>query len=290
MKFLKFHSNRIIYLILIFLSLTFISNVKAIVSPTINFYVNDYANIIDSETEEYILNKSVALNNVDGTQIVVVTVPSLDGMSLEDYSLELFRSFGIGDEEKNNGLLILIAKEERLSRIEVGYGLEGILPDGKTGRFQDIYMIPYFKEDNFSEGIRNGYDAFYSEIVKLNNLDLEYTNPKSTNNSELFGITILGIFSGIVLGVISRYTKKRDKFSLVYGIVFLILFFLLPNYFGALITNLFAYFFTAYASIDMLYFFTFFGGRGSGGGFNGTSGGFSGGGGSTLGGGSSRHF
>ena len=100
MKFLKFHSNRIIYLILIFLSLTFISNVKAIVSPTINFYVNDYANIIDSETEEYILNKSVALNNVDGTQIVVVTVPSLDGMSLEDYSLELFRSFGIGDEEK----------------------------------------------------------------------------------------------------------------------------------------------------------------------------------------------
>ena len=65
-------------------------------------------------------------------------------MSLEDYSTQLFRNFGIGNSKLNNGVLMLIALDERQSRIEVGYGLEGILNDAKTGRIQDNYMIPYF--------------------------------------------------------------------------------------------------------------------------------------------------
>ena len=146
MKFQKFRLNRIKYLILILLYMAFTPSVKAMVSPTNDFYINDYANILSSETENYILNKSIALNNVDGTQIVVVTVPDLEGMSLEDYATQLFRNFGIGDKNKNNGLLLLLALEERQFRVEVGYGLEGILPDGKTGRFQDEYIIPYLKE------------------------------------------------------------------------------------------------------------------------------------------------
>ena len=177
MKFQKFHLNRIKYLILVLLSITFISNVNAIVQPTNNFYINDYANILSSEIEEYILKKSVQLDDSDGTQIVVVTVPNLEGMSLEDYATKLFRNFGIGDKEKNNGLLLLLALEERQFRVEVGYGLEGILPDGKTGRFQDEYIIPYLKDNKWDEGIKNGYDAFYKEIVTLNNLDIEYNEP-----------------------------------------------------------------------------------------------------------------
>ena len=86
-------------------------------------------------------------------------------MYLLEYSTNLFRQFGIGDKEKNNGLLILIALEERKSRIEVGYGLEGVLPDGKTGRIQDEYMIPYFKDNNFDEGILNGYKALFKEVA-----------------------------------------------------------------------------------------------------------------------------
>ena len=65
-----------------------------------------------------------------------------------------------------------MALEERQFRVEVGYGLEGILPDGKTGRFQDEYIIPYLKNNNWDEGIKNGYDAFYKEIVTLNNLNV----------------------------------------------------------------------------------------------------------------------
>ncbi len=155
--------NRIKFLIL-FLLLS-ILNVNAIVSPTKEFYVNDYANILSSETEKYIIDKSSQLANVDGTQIVVVTVNNLDGDTIENYANTLFRNFGIGDKTKNNGLLLLLALEERQFRVEVGYGLEGILPDGKTGRFQDTYIIPYLKNNKWDEGIKNGYDAFSTTLL-----------------------------------------------------------------------------------------------------------------------------
>ena len=79
------------------------------------------------------------LEKQTGAQIVVVTVQNLEGQSLEEYATELFRNYGIGDKEKNNGVLLLCAYEERQFRIEVGYGLEGTLTDGKTGRIQDEY-------------------------------------------------------------------------------------------------------------------------------------------------------
>ena len=98
----------------------------AVVKPTSDFYVNDYANLLDSETKEYIMNTNISLCNQTGAQVVVVTVQNLEDNSLEDYANQIFREFGIGDKTKNNGVLLLLALEERLFRIEVGYGLEGI--------------------------------------------------------------------------------------------------------------------------------------------------------------------
>ena len=151
----------VVFIILInFLSI----NSFAIVKPTYEFYVNDYANILSEETENYIININKELESKTKAQIVVVTIPSLEGDSLEEYSTKLFRSFGIGDKTKNNGLLLLLALEEREFRVEVGYGLEGILPDGKTGRIQDEYMIPYLKENKWDDGIKNGFNAFLQII------------------------------------------------------------------------------------------------------------------------------
>ena len=208
------------YLILLLLSISFsFLNVSAIVKPTKDFYVNDYANILSNETEEYIISKSSKLASIDGTQIVVVTVKNLEGNSLESYATKLFREFGIGDKNKNNGLLLLLALEERKFRVEVGYGLEGILPDGKTGRFQDEYIIPYLKENKWDEGIKNGYDAFYAEIVEQNNLDLSYNKPIEKNNSNSFSYVVASIF-GLILGTIVgsalqttcfRNKKKRGR-------------------------------------------------------------------------------
>ena len=139
--------KKYIYFLVSILLLLCPLNTFAVVSPTDKFYVNDYASILSSDTEEYIFEHSKNLNDKTKAQIVVVTIPSLNGDSLEEYATELFRKFGIGDAKENNGLLILLSLEDRKVRVEVGYGLEGVLPDGKTGRFQDEYMIPYFKND-----------------------------------------------------------------------------------------------------------------------------------------------
>jgi len=105
--------------------------------PTSNFYVNDFADILSADTEQAIMDASVPLAQQTGAQIVVVTIDTMDGQDIETYANTLFREWGIGDAKKNNGLLLLIAYEDRQSRVEVGYGLEGALNDGKTGRIQD---------------------------------------------------------------------------------------------------------------------------------------------------------
>ena len=147
-------------IMLIFTILAFYYTTYAVVSPKTNFYVNDYADVLSEETENYILNSNIDLQSKTKAQIVVVTVKTLDGKTIEEYATELFREFGIGDKEKNNGVLLLCSTGDRMFRIEVGYGLEGALPDGKTGRIQDQYIIPYLKNDNYDEGIKNGFRKF----------------------------------------------------------------------------------------------------------------------------------
>ncbi|HBK53067.1 MAG TPA: methanol dehydrogenase, partial [Syntrophomonas wolfei] len=128
--------------------------------PDRNFYCLDQADMLSEESENAIINTSKNLQQKTSAQIVVVTVPTIgEDAVLEDYSLELFRQWGIGDKEKNNGVLLLIAQKERKSRIEVGYGLEGVLPDGKTGRIQDENLMPYFKNGQYDAGIINTYNA-----------------------------------------------------------------------------------------------------------------------------------
>ena len=201
----------------------FAPSASAIIPPTDDFYINDAANILSESTEKYILEHSAALAEATTAQIVVVTVPNLEGKDLESYATELFRSYGIGDKEKNNGLLMLLALEERQSRIEVGYGLEGALPDSKTGRFQDEYMIPYFKEDNFDEGILNGYKAFFYEVAKEYNYDTEVspTEISTTDDDDDSDIAsnffIAGIFASFIGSFFGGGKAKRNL------IVFLLL-------------------------------------------------------------------
>ena len=151
---------------------TFTITSFAIVSPTADFYVNDYAGLLDEETKDYIINVNKSLYSQTGAQIVVVTIQSLGSTSLEDYATQLFRSFGIGNKTKNNGILLLLALQERQFRVEVGYGLEGILPDAKTGRIQDEYIIPYLKQNNWNAGIKNGFSAFLEIVAREYNVEV----------------------------------------------------------------------------------------------------------------------
>ncbi|MBP2635790.1 MAG: hypothetical protein H6Q72_1697 [Firmicutes bacterium] len=141
-------------------------------APTHSIYVQDYAGILDAETKNKINSLGSKLAAKTKAQIVVVTINSLEGATVENYALELLRQWGIGDKQLNNGVLLLIAANDRQSRIEVGYGLEGTLNDAKTGAVQDNYMIPYFAANDYNKGVWNGYQALVSIAAKEYNLDI----------------------------------------------------------------------------------------------------------------------
>lgn len=136
----------------------------AALTPTDRFFVNDFAEVLSAETEDDIYARGVALYNKTKAQAVVVTVESMDGEVIEDFAYDLANAWGIGEAEKDTGVLILLAVEEREVRIEVGSGLEGRLTDGKTGRILDNYAIPYLREDDFSTGLQQAYAAVVNEI------------------------------------------------------------------------------------------------------------------------------
>lgn len=189
-------------LVILALILIFPSFADARVSPTRDFFVNDYANVLSYETKNYIQESSSDLYKKDGTQIVVVTVPSLDGESIESYATGIFRDFKIGDAKKNNGLLILLSLEERKVRVEVGYGLEGLFNDAKVGRYLDKYVVPYLKANDFDTGIKQGYDVFYNEIMLTLDTNASYQGDENLSHlmSSNLPVLLFTAFIGILVG------------------------------------------------------------------------------------------
>lgn len=131
-----------------------------------SIYVKDQAQLLSDSTKQKIHENSAKLDHKSKAQIVVMTVPSLKGTPIQDYSLEQFRSQGIGDKDLNNGILLLVSKEDRKLRIEIGYGLEGAIPDGMAGEIVREIMIPKFKKGQYEAGISAGYFALSKEANK----------------------------------------------------------------------------------------------------------------------------
>ena len=132
---------------------------------TEKLFVNDFGNVISEADEQTIYNKGVYLNEKTTAQVAVVTVNTTGDEEISDYALNIGRNWGLGDKEKDNGIVILLSVEDREVYIAVGYGLEGALPDSKTGRILDNYGIPYFKDDEFSKGLVSVYNAVYNEVL-----------------------------------------------------------------------------------------------------------------------------
>lgn len=200
-------------LIFIVVCLAIFNKSRAVVSQTSDFYVNDSAGVLDNSLKNYIISTNKSLYSQTGAQIVVVTVNSLDGDAIEDYANKLFRQYGIGDSKKNNGVLILLSIQDRKCRIEVGYGLEGTLTDGKTGRIQDDYMVPYFKNDNWQDGIKNGYNAVLQEVKNEYNVTVDGSvEPVKDEETSLFEtlatIFIILIIPCSLVSLFSSHTKK----------------------------------------------------------------------------------
>ncbi|HHW00299.1 MAG TPA: TPM domain-containing protein [Clostridiaceae bacterium] len=141
-------------------------------SPTQEFFINDFADVLNYETEEKIYRLGKQLEDKTGAQVVLVTIDSLNGEDIDEYANKLFEKWGIGQKDVDNGILILFAKAERLLRIEVGYGLEGAVPDIKTAEIRENYIRPYTQYDDFDSGFYYGYAAVVNEVAKEYNVEI----------------------------------------------------------------------------------------------------------------------
>ncbi|HHV43882.1 MAG TPA: TPM domain-containing protein [Firmicutes bacterium] len=129
-------------------------------------FVNDYINVIDPESKNEMEALARKVREEQGIEIAVVTLDSTEGMSIEEYAVELFNDWGIGSSTEDSGLLMLLilGEEQREIRVEVGYQLEGILPDGKVGAILDQYVLPYFYEGQWGQGLLTGMKAYVAEL------------------------------------------------------------------------------------------------------------------------------
>jgi uncharacterized protein len=133
-----------------------LSGLRAQEIPGPTGYVNDFAGVFDAETAAALEDALRLAEEETSAEIVAVTVPDLGGTTIEDYAVRLFEQWGIGKSEDDNGVLLIMALEEREVRIEVGYGLEGAITDGRAGRILDEAVLPEFRDGNYALGMLNG--------------------------------------------------------------------------------------------------------------------------------------
>jgi len=132
--------------------------------PPLTGRVVDQADLLTPAEEEALAEQSAAVERDTHAQYVIVTIPSLEGWSIEDYGVRLGRFWGIGRKGVNDGVILLVAKEDRKVRIEVGYGLEKRITDPFAGKVIREEIIPPFKAGRFGDGIRAGSDAIAARL------------------------------------------------------------------------------------------------------------------------------
>jgi|CXWL01.1.fsa_nt_gi uncharacterized protein len=179
-------------------------------------YIYDGAQLINPADSAKITQLFIELQNKTTVQIAVATVPSIEPEPIEMYAVKLFSQWGVGQKGKDNGVLFLIARDDRNLRIEVGYGLEGALPDAICKKVISNIILPEFKDSNFSGGILKGATAIVSLVAKEYNVTitgeeneiLDRVGTSSGANDLFWFILIIVIF--FILMNSSRSSGRRN--------------------------------------------------------------------------------
>ena len=278
----------------LFFAICWLAPVRAAepVYPNYSGFVNDFTGTIDPATKAKMEALCGDLEAKTSAELAIAVVKTVAPLDSKTYAVKLFEKWKIGKKGKDNGLLLLLAMDERRVEIEVGYGLEGVINDAKAGEMLDNYGVPYFKDGRFGDGLYNAAAALSRQIATAAGQELsDEASPMAgrqkgnwSSDDTLLTIAVVLIsvfsifFSGLVAGVIGAVIGCLFGFFL-YGAG--------GGVVGALVGFVVSYF---------RFFGGSFGGWGggtfSGGSFgSGDSGGFSGfGGGSSGGGGAGRSW
>ena len=194
--------------------------------PTEEFYVADFANVLDRTTEEYIISKNRSLESKNGAQVVVVTVDSTES-DIEDYAYRLFNDWGIGSSAYNNGVLILFAIGDDNYYIMTGYGIEDDFPSSVIYDMIDNKTEPYFAKKDYNNAASATFDAF---VTKLETMSFGGTAIRATMAARIskirrksrafqptvffhcwlyFAVVIIILVLIIILSVVSSFTRPR---------------------------------------------------------------------------------
>jgi len=155
-------------------------------------YVTDAANILETSQRAQLEQQLQAFEQQYGTEIAVVTIPSLEGDTIESVANRLFTRWGIGQKGKNNGLLLLLAVNDHRVRIEVGYGLEGLLNDALAGDIIREQMVPAFKESKYSLGIQNAVTVLM-QILQNPEMPRSQRTYQRKGKNPLISLAVLGL-------------------------------------------------------------------------------------------------
>jgi uncharacterized protein len=173
-------------------------------------YVNDFAHVLDSNTIAQIDNVCQQIDQKAKAQVAVVTIKSLDGSPVEDYAVDLFKTWGVGSKSTNRGVLILLAVQDHQYRVEVGYGLEPILPDGKVGGF-GREAVPLLKQNDFNGAVSLLSKRVADVIAQDAGIQLTGPQPQAPAPSEepSAGPSTGGIIVGVIILLIVLLTPLR---------------------------------------------------------------------------------
>ena len=195
-------------LIVVFAAFVLLTAVKldaAAIPSAPDNYIYDGAGIINASDYQSITRFLSELDRKTTAQVAVATVATTEPDVIETYAVKLFQQWGIGRRGKDNGVLFLIAKDDRKMRIEVGYGLEGALPDAICNRIINAIVVPEFKDEKFSDGVLKGTSAIVSLVAKEYNVEITgeendvYNNVRSSQNDNSSLLTLLIIFIFLII-------------------------------------------------------------------------------------------
>jgi len=175
--------------------------VAALEVPYLSGRVNDLADLISGDAEARIVDSLEDFENRTGHQVAVLTIPSLEGEVLEEFSLRVSETWGLGRSEQDDGVLLLVARDDRKMRIEVGYGLEADLTDAESGRILRNILTPRFKAGDFDGGIEQGVAAIVGTLEGKEVIPRE--TPGLANDMPIAGRLLMGGMFVLVVGMFS---------------------------------------------------------------------------------------
>ncbi len=182
--------------------MSYSSLMAALAVPALTGRVNDYAGMISAPVKADLQTKLKQFETAESTQIVILTVQSLKGDPIEDFSIKVAEAWKIGQKGKDNGVLLIVSKDDHKVRIEVGYGLEGKLTDLMAGRIVRDEIVPAFKAGRFDEGFTKGVTAIIAAAHG------EYkANPRTQRNGDKPSMTLLLIIFAVIYVVYQIFRR-----------------------------------------------------------------------------------